>query len=352
MKEKSPSDIKLAGILKDPKLVKKVQALVRAGKVNENVDLAEQMIATVLKLNEEDVDRGDLKILNTTLKELRFAFRVFRPYRHIQKVTIFGSARILPDDSVFKLAKKFAQVMAETGWMVITGASTGIMHAGNEGAGRALSFGANIRLPMEQSVNPVIEGDKKLINFKYFFARKLIFVKESDAICLFPGGFGTLDESFEALTLIQTGKTPLKPIVLLDDSKTKYWSSWLRFVRESLLKFGLISPEDFHLFQIAKSAEEARDIILQFYRSYHSMRFVGDQLVIRLRHPLTKKNIAKLNKEFKDILKKGKIEPSGPLAVEANDSETGALPRLVLYFDRRNYGRLKHMVDQINLMGD
>ena len=262
--------------------------------------------------------------------ELRYAFKVFSPYRQNRKVTVFGSARTRPDAPAYQQAMDLGREMAMRNWMVITGASTGIMHAGNEGAGRALSFGANIRLPMEQSVNPVIEGDKKLINFKYFFARKLIFVKESDAICLFPGGFGTLDESFEALTLIQTGKTPLKPIVLLDDSKTK----------------------DFHLFQIAKSAEEARDIILQFYRSYHSMRFVGDQLVIRLRHPLTKKNIAKLNKEFKDILKKGKIEPSGPLAVEANDSETGALPRLVLYFDRRNYGRLKHMVDQINLMGD
>ena len=339
-------------LLHDERLNEAVRSLVAKAGKSENSDLLIQMITTALKLQGEKVDRGDLKILNSSLKELRWAFRVFAPYRHIPKVTVFGSARTKRTDPVFKVARDFSKLMVESGWMIITGGSTGIMHAGNEGAGRAHSFGANIKLPIEQGVNPVIRDDKKLIHFKYFFTRKLVFVKESDALCLFPGGFGTLDEGFEAFTLLQTGKMMPRPVVLLEPAGGTYWRRWLAFVKGSLLGKRRIDSADLHLFQMARTPEQARDVILDFYRNYHSMRFVGDRLVIRLKHPLRDSEVKQLNRQFGDIVTKGKIEPSKPLAVESNDAASLTLPRLVLHFDRHSFGRLKCMVDAINCMGN
>ena len=242
--------------------------------------------------------------------------------------------------------------MVQSGWMIITGASTGIMRAGNEGAGREFSFGVNIRLPFEQVVNPVVLDDQKLIHFKYFFTRKLMFIKESDAICLFPGGFGTLDEGFEALTLAQTGKATPRPIVLVENKKMRYWGTWSKFVKKCILSPRMIDPVDLDLFQVAATPEEARDIIVQFYRNYHSMRFVSDRLVLRIQRALSRSDLTRLNQKFAGILIKGKIEPSGPLAAEANEREVAFLPRLILYFDRRSYGRLKQLINVINMMGD
>lgn len=310
------------------------------------------MITTVLKLRDEAVERGDLKILNTTLKELRWAFKVYSPYRQMRKVTVFGSARTSKRDASYQSAKEFCRLMAQSKWMVITGGASGIMEAGNEGAGRSFSFGANIRLPFEQVTNVTMQNDKKLINFKYFFTRKLIFVKESDAICLFPGGFGTLDEAFEALTLIQTGKMMPRPIVAVEPTGSTYWGAWLRFIKTALLNNKMIDVADMNLFQIVRSAKAARDTILDFYRNFHSTRFVGDVLVIRIREKLSPKNLGRLNRNFRDIMVKGRIEPSSALPVESNESGIAGLPRLVFHFDRRSYGRLKQLIDEINEMGD
>ena len=329
-----------------------IQKLIADSGGGGDSDLLIQMITTVLKLQDEKVDRGDLKILNTTLKELRWAFKVYRPYRLQRKVTIFGSARTKPKDVSFLEAKKFGRFMAKSGWMVITGGSGGIMHAGNEGAGRAHSFGANIILPSEQAANPVIEDDRKMINFKYFFTRKLIFVKESDAICLFPGGFGTHDELFEVLTLVQTGKMMPRPVILVEPRGYRYWKRWNDFIKSDLLKSKMIDRHDLCLFDIVKDAKTACDHIVHYYKNFHSMRFAGDYLVLRLKRELTPKELKQINVRFKDILTKGKIEPSIPLAGEESETEIAELPRLICYFDRRSYGRLKQLVDSINDMGE
>jgi len=339
-------------LMRDESLDRAVDALVAQAGSSENADLYAQMIRTALKLQRENIDRGDLKILNTSLKELRWAFRIFGPYRHVRKVSVFGSARTKRNNPVYRAARDFSKLMVEHGWMIVTGGSSGIMHAGNEGAGRAHSFGANIRLPFQQSVNPVIRDDRKLIHFKYFFTRKLIFVKESDALCLFPGGFGTLDEGYESLTLIQTGKMMPRPIVLVEPRGGTYWRNWLSFMRKSLVARKLIDPVDMQLFEVTHSVAKACEIIMNFYRNYHSMRFVGGVLVIRLQRELGSGPLKRLNRMYRDLLTKGKIEPSGPLAAEANDQAAASLPRLVLHFDRKSFGRLKCLVDTINQMGE
>ena len=344
-------DQRIPYALKSEKLNRAVQELVAQEGESPDSDLLAQMITTVLKLKDEKVDRGDLKILNTTLKELRWAFRVYRPYRFVRKVCIFGSARTKKEAPAYQAAKEFGRLMAQSGWMAITGGASGIMRAGNEGAGKDNSFGANIILPFEQAANPVIVGDRKLINFKYFFTRKLIFVKESDAICLFPGGFGTLDEGFEVLTLVQTGKMMPRPIVMVESKRGTYWRSWLRFVSKSLLGEKMVDFADANLFQIVRSPEQARDLVVNFYKNYHSMRFVGDDLVIRVKNKLDAKQLEKINRSFRDILVKGKIESSDALTSEFNEPEIAHLHRLVFHFDRRNYGRLRQLIDTINQMG-
>lgn len=305
-----------------------------------------EMLTAVLKMFEDGADVADLKIASAALKELRYGFKVFAAYRGTPKVTVFGSARTRPDDPISLQAHAFSARMMEAGWMVITGAGDGVMAAAQRGAGRERSFGLNIRLPWEQEANPVIADDAKLINFKYFFIRKLFFLKEADAVCLFPGGFGTSDEAFEVLTLVQTGKTPLIPLVLLDEPGGQFWKTWEAFISQEMLDQGLISADDLHLFSLTDDVTVAAREILDFYTVFHSQRWVGDQLVLRLRRLLAPEALAALEAQFGDILK-GKAEQlPGPLPQEGE--EFADLPRLVLPLVRSNYGRLRLLIDAIN----
>lgn len=326
-----------------------VRRLVEESATSEDLDLVQEIVITALKLGQDGLDRGDLKMMNSALKELRYALKVFYPYQHIRKVAIFGSARTPRTNADYHLARDFSRLMVKAGWMVITGASTGIMHAGNEGAGRANSFGVNIRLPFEQEANPVIANDSKLINFKYFFTRKLIFVRESDATVLFPGGFGTHDEGFETLTLIQTGKTNPRPVVCLAHRESNYWKAWRHFLKKQLVDRRMIDPLDLGLVHMTHSPEEAVDKITHFYRHYHSMRYIGGRLIFRLKKPLSKKRLVFLNGNFKDILRKGKfLQQEHPFEQEENEPYTLHMPRLAFYFNRRHFGRLIQLIQEIN----
>jgi uncharacterized protein (TIGR00730 family) len=305
------------------------------------------MMVTVVKLAQDGADPGDLKIINTTLKEMRYAFKVMKPYRRVRKCAIFGSARCQPDTEDYMQACLFSEKIAEAGYMVITGAGHGIMEAGNRGAGKERSFGLNIRLPFEQVANPYIAGDEKLINFKYFFTRKLAFMKDTHAVVCCPGGFGTHDEGLEVLTLIQTGKSHMVPIVFLHPSGSHFWTDWHKYNTERLLERGMISPSDLSLYKVTSSVDEACEEIETFYRRYHSMRYVRDRLIIRLESPLRDSEIEILNEEFGDLLKSGEIEPTTVLPQET-DRTIAHLPRLKLHFRRRAFGRLRQLVDRIN----
>jgi uncharacterized protein (TIGR00730 family) len=300
------------------------------------------------KLVRDQTTRGDLKIILRALKELRYAFKVFKPFRLQRKVTMFGSARTPPGALIYKLGAEFGRQMAAKGWMVVTGGGGGIMEAGHAGAGRQMSFGLNIMLPFEQEANPVISHDDKLINFKYFFTRKLLFVKEVHAIALFPGGFGTQDEGFETLTLVQTGKRDLMPIVCVDEPGGTYWRNWREFVVKQLLNHNLISPADMSLFRCFESVEGAVAEILRFYSVYHSMRYVRRKLVLRLNREPGEDLIMRLNEEFSDIVESGKIVRADALPLESDDPHLAELPRLVFQFNRKDIGRLRQMVDVIN----
>lgn len=310
--------------------------------------LVQQIKETADKLLRDQTNRGDVKLLNTALKELRYAFKVFAPYRHRRKVTVFGSARLPAGHPAYEQAVVFSRRMAEAGFMVITGAASGIMEAGHVGAGRENSIGVNILLPFEQDANSVIAGDAKLMHLKYFFTRKLLFVKESDAIALFPGGFGTLDEGFEVLTLVQTGKSHIFPIVMVDEPGGDYWKRWQQLIEEVLLPRGLISPADTALYKVTDSIDEAVAEVVQFYRVYHSMRYVHRDLVLRLLHPLAEPLLERIRAEFKDIVQSGTIEQTTALPAEANETHLEKLPRLRFQFDRRSLGRLRVMIDTIN----
>jgi uncharacterized protein (TIGR00730 family) len=332
----------------DTALRRQINELIARHGGRHNPELVADVIENALKLLTDVPDRGDARVIQTALRELRDAFRLFAPYAHRRKVTVFGSARTQPNEPEYLLAAEFARLMAAADWMIITGAGPGIMQAGHEGAGPENSFGANIRLPWEQSANPVILGDKKLITFKYFFTRKLTFMRHADALVLFPGGFGTLDEGYEALTLMQTGKTKLMPVVLLNPPGSTYWKTWDKHVREHLLRNRLIAPEDLRLYQITDRAEEAVKVITRFYRNYHSMRFVRDLLVVRLQHAPSASALKALNDDFADILARGAIRTSPPLPEEKEETATLALPRLAFAFNRRDYGRLRQLIDVLN----
>lgn len=312
--------------------------------------LIRQVLETVLRMMGHEVERLDWKILNAALQDMEKGFKTFQPYAHTRKITIFGSARLAPDTQEYQMAREFGRQIAQRGFMVMTGAGGGIMHAGNEGAGQDNSFGLNIQLPFEQGANPIMNDDPKLIDFKYFFTRKLFFLKESDAIALFPGGFGTQDEAFEALTLIQTGKAGPLPLVLLDRPGGDYWYNWDRYLKDQLLTKRLISPHDVYLYEITEDVEKACDLITNFYQVYHSSRYVGDRLVIRLKCPLGPALLERLNRDFSDLLATGKIETSAALPEEKGD-ETEALPRLVMHFNHRDFGRLHLMIRLINQLG-
>ncbi len=316
-----------------------------------NEALIAEIMRTIIKLAADGTSRGDLKILNRTLKELRQAFKVFGPYSKVRKVSIFGSTHIKENDPYYHLAKQLSDRLAREGFMVITGAGPGIMQAGHEGAGRENSFGVNIRLPAIQPANRFIKGDAKLLNFHFFFTRKLMFVKEADAVVIFPGGFGTHDELSEALTLAQTGKSQIVPIVLMDLFDKEYWNQWERFLREAMLSRGYISGREFSFFKIMDNVEAAVGEIQTFYRNFHSYRFVKQDLVIRLKYAPTSGLIDSLNLTFADILKGGKITPTEPLPEEVDDPDTLHLHRLSVPFNREDFARLRELIDVINLEG-
>ena len=326
----------------------RVRELVAEWGANKNPELIEEMIVTALKMARDEMGVADLKLINRSLKEMRYAAKVFAPYANVRKVVVFGSARIPPEAPEFEVAENFARRMVEHNYMVITGGGDGIMGAAQRGAGRDHSFGLNIRLPFEQRANVIIEGDPKLINFNYFFTRKLNFVKETHAFGLFPGGFGTMDETFEVLTLMQTGKARVIPVVLLDRPGGTYWQMWMRFLNEHLLRLGFISRDDFHMFKIVRDVDEAVNEILQFYKVYNSVRWVGEQLVVRLSHSLTSAAVAGLNQQFADLIRKGRIIQGRALPPEKNEPEIWNLPRLILTPHRRDFGRFRGLIDAIN----
>ncbi|MGZ8439561.1 MAG: LOG family protein [Candidatus Deferrimicrobiaceae bacterium] len=316
-------------------------------KVTSN-QLIVEMHRTVDRLAEDGADRGDIKILARSLRELRHSFRVLSEHKGVRKVTVFGSARSRPESPPYRQAVEFGREMAGKGWMVVTGGGEGIMEAAHVGAGQDLAMGINILLPFEQGPNRIIASDPKLIHVKYFFTRKLLFVKESDGVALFPGGFGTLDEAFEVLTLLQTGKGMLFPIVLLDEPGGNYWRIWREFVEGHLLRRGLISPEDLSLFRVTDTVEEAVEEILGFYRNYHSMRYVGKELVIRISRLLPRHAQSRVRRDFSDILAAGSFRTGSSLPDEENEPHLAALPRLIFRFNRKHFGRLRMLIDFLN----
>jgi uncharacterized protein (TIGR00730 family) len=315
--------------------------------------IVREMIISALKAGQENDYLADLKLMRTTMKEMRYTNRIFGRFRDRKKVTIFGSARTEPDAPIYKKCVEFSRMLVERGYMVITGGGGGIMQAGNEGAGPENSFAVNIRLPFEQETNPVMEKSSNVIVYKYFFNRKVAFLKEAQAVALFPGGFGTLDEAMETLTLVQTGKNPPIPLVLIDDDNGEYWENWFQFLKNTLLKRGLISGEDFSLFTITRDPAEALEIIDSFYRVYHSLRFLGNTLIIRLNKKLTAEQLATLEEEFSEIIEPGSsLKLSGPFPEEDDQPDLIDLPRLSFEFNHYSYGLLKAFIRRLNSFAD
>jgi uncharacterized protein (TIGR00730 family) len=311
-------------------------------------DLVGEIVANALKLLRDQTNRGDIKLIDKSFKELRYALKIFAPYRDFRKVSLFGSARTLESHADYVQASEFAKKMAADGWMVITGAGGGIMAAGHGGAGAEPSFGLAIRLPFEQLTNPFIANDPKLINFKYFFTRKLMFLRSSNAIALFPGGFGTMDEGFEVLTLVQTGKSVPIPIVFIDSPGSNYWATWQEYVEKQLLARGLISPNDLRLYKITSDVDEAVHEVRHFYSNYHSLRYVRDELVLRLQRRPTDTQLADIRKNFADIVVRGTFRVGEALPVENDEPTLAKFPRLIFVFNRRDHGRLRILIDYLN----
>ena len=332
----------------DPKLKLQIDELIKFKGGGHNENEVADIIENALKLLTDVADKGDVRVIQTAIRELRYSFRLFAPYSHKRKVSIFGSARTKPDKIEYQQAAEFGKKIVDAGFMVITGAGPGIMQAGHEGATPEHSFGVNIRLPWEQGANPVIAEDKKLITFKYFFTRKLIFIRHSDALVLFPGGFGTLDEGYEAITLMQTGKAQLMPLVLVDRPGGTYWKTWDIHVREELLRAKLISPDDLSLYRITDSADEAVKIVKRFYRNFQSTRFVKDLFIIRLKHAPTESALAAMNEDFADIIIEGKIQNIKPTPEEIEHKDHLDSARIAFNFNRRDYGRLRQLIDVLN----
>jgi uncharacterized protein (TIGR00730 family) len=332
----------------DPPVDARVRKLVRDWGKLKSPALIEEMITTALKIGRDEMSVADLKLINRSVKEMRSAAKIFAPFKHLRKVVVFGSARTQSDSPDYKVATDFACEMVRHGFMLITGGTDGIMGAVQRGAGRAHSFALNIRLPSEQRVNETIEGDPKLITLNYFFTRKLSFVKEAHAFALFPGGFGTMDEAFEVLTLMQTGKARIAPVVLLDQPGGKYWETWVQFLAERLLEFGFVSEEDFAFFRIKHTAQEAAADITEFYKIFHSARWVEERFVIRLNDSLSNKAITDLNTQFADIVRRGEIVQGAALSEEKDELDISNLPRLILTPFRGRFGRFRQLIDAIN----
>lgn len=343
-----PPQIRQRPTLSRDEILHQISALLDSREDDLHATLMSELLTGLLKLHDARLDLLDVKIVNRAVKELRHAFSVFRGYRNRQKVSIFGSARTLSDDPNYQLAYMFSQAIVRAGFMVITGGADGIMRAAQEGAGRENSFGVNIMLPFEQGPNSTIADDPKLITFKYFFTRKLMFQKEAHAIALFPGGFGTHDEAFEILTLAQTGKSDPQPIICLQAPGCDYWDDWSTFVTKQLLNRKLINEEDMELFAIVSSTEEAVSQILRFYRRYHSIRFVGRQLAIRLKETISLEQLEEIRQRFVDLLSDGTFELRSALEEEIDEPALRDLPRLVFNFNRRSAGRLRQLIRHLN----
>lgn len=329
-------------------LLAKLETLLSGPPSDLRTALIREMLAGVVKFHEHSIDVLDIKIVNQALKELRYAFQVFQPYEHCLKVSIYGSARTPSDHPDFQLAARFGRLLSQQGFMVITGAGPGIMEAGHQGAGKDMSFGVNIMLPYEQSANATIADDPKLIHLKYFFTRKLLFVREAQAAAFFPGGLGTMDEAFEILTLIQTGKANLVPIVCLQAQGSDYWDRWMDFVAGQLLPRGLISESDLSLFKIFDHEEPAVQEIQNFYRNFHSFKFVRELLVVRIRQPLTPLQLADVQSNFQDLCVDGSFFPVQAFPQEQDELEALHLPRLAFHYHRRNAGRLRQFINWLN----
>jgi len=332
----------------DAALDEKIAELVAESGANSNADLVQEMMTTALRLVRDKAERGEQKLVNAALKEFAYSFRVFKKWQDHLKVSIFGSARTTSDEPAYEYTRRFAEAMTRQNWMVITGAGPGIMAAGHEGAGAEKSFGASIRLPLETEPNIFIQGNTKLINYKYFFTRKVTFIKESDAFALLPGGFGTMDETYELLTLMQTGKSDLHPVVLLEEEGSTFWSDWLRFTEEQLLGRGLISEDDLHLLYHATSIKSAVREITQFYANYQSQRYVDGVLMLRVNRLPPEKMIAVLGHAFKDILGRRGIRASEPSKVEIDDDDELDCKRLAVHFNQSSFGRLRRLIDELN----
>jgi hypothetical protein len=327
----------------------KIDDLIRSAGLTHDATYYRGLFANIVKLGRTHPDTGDLKLFTRAFREMRIANHVFAAYKHVRKVAVFGSARSHPESAESLAAEQFSRSLVAGGFMVITGGGDGIMGAAQRGAGRERSFGLNIQLPFEQSANEVILNDPKLITFRYFFTRKLHFVKESHAVAIFPGGFGTMDEAFETLTLVQTGKARIVPLVFVDAPGGDFWHSFVDYLRDHLLADGLISPEDFHLFKVTTSLEEAQAEIFNFYRNYHSYRYVRDTLVIRMQRAPDESTLAALRDEFADICSNGgSLHATAPLDDERSEPDILHLPRLALTFNRRSLGRLRQLIDRIN----
>jgi uncharacterized protein (TIGR00730 family) len=326
-----------------------IEALINQAEDVRRPRVVREMILAALKAGQEDDGGVDLKMMNTSLKEMRYTAKIFGEYGRFKKVTVFGSARTGEDEKAYDMARQLGKMLAKAGYMVITGGGPGIMQAVHEGAGPKWSFGVNIQLPFEQHSNPVMEGDVKNISYKYFFNRKVAFLAKSDAVVLFPGGFGTHDEGMETLTLAQTGKRNPLPLILVDEPGGSYWSGWIRFIKSELLAGGYIGEPDLHLFERVEKVDDAVATINRFYFRYHSLRYIDDQTVLRLTSPIDQDRINKLKALFADILVTGgNIYLSGPLSMEENEPEISHLPRLVVDFNRKSFARLKQLIDAIN----
>jgi uncharacterized protein (TIGR00730 family) len=332
----------------DPEVDQRIVELLDASGVHRDADLVFEMLVSAVRMGRESVDRGDLKMANSVLKELRYSARVFEPYRDVRKASIFGSARTQVEDPGYRAARAFGAAIAEQGWMVITGGGPGIMEAGIEGAGVDAAFGVNIMLPFEQEAAAILVNDPKLVNYRYFFTRKLAFMKESSAFALLPGGFGTLDEAFELFTLMQTGRSPICPVVLIEPEGGTYWHSWMRFTETELAGRSLISPEDMHFVRICDTIDEAVHEVCHFYSRYHSMRFVGRRLVIRLLDAPSPEELEQLSAEFWDMIVGGPISLVAPSAGELEDGDVPDLPRITFGFDRRSFARLRLLINRLN----
>jgi uncharacterized protein (TIGR00730 family) len=335
-------------LVQDKGIVKLINNISKKCCSTDTEYLLREIITTAVKLSEESHDRADLKLVNNVLKELRYSFKIFSPYRKIKKVIIFGSARSKKNSAEYKMAEKFARKVTSKGYMVVTGGGPGVMEAGNKGAKPGKEFALNIRLPFEQKPNPYIDEKDKIINFKYFFTRKLIFVKETDATVLFPGGYGTNDEGFEMLTLVQTGKSRPRPIILMEPEGSTYWSAWLGFVKRKLVIPGFIDRNDIKLFCIAKNVDEAIQYIENFYKIYHSIRYVSGLTVLRLNKVISGPKLKLINRKFARILTFGRITLSSPTEKEAQEKEFLKLPRLTMHFNMRDYGSLYEMINVLN----